>query len=329
MNLLIFLLALYTTKNKLTNFDTDYNPLSTGRIVSYTNLRPGKHVFLVSAINGDGFESEKAEAMTFIQKPYLHQRPWFWLLILLIFLGGVVFVFQIKQKRIKEENERLEKMVHLRTVELKHEKDKSDQLLRAILPEKTVEEFHSKGYSTPENFTDVTLLFSDIVGFTNVSSGHTAEEIVNSLNKLFCLFDERAEKFGVEKIKTIGDAYMAACGVPSPNENHAKVMIDFARGMYEDLAEYNKTAQIKFEIRIGLNCGPVNAGVIGKTKFIYDVWGNTVNVASRMETACTPGHIRVTENVRNHLLDTDINFSEPIEVNVKGKGLMTTYEVIN
>ena len=133
---------------------------------------------------------------------------------------------------------------------------------------------------------------------------------------------------GVEKIKTIGDAYMAACGIPSANPEHARIMVEYAKGMYEDLAEYNKTASIQFNIRIGLNCGPVTAGVIGTTKFIYDVWGNTVNVASRMETACEPGKIRVSETVRNHLQYSDIRFSEPIECDVKGKGLMTTFDIL-
>ena len=141
---------------------------------------------------------------------------------------------------------------------------------------------------------------------------------------------------GVEKIKTIGDSYMAACGIPEANENHAKIMIAFAKGMYKDLEEYNETAEVKFQIRLGMNCGPVTAGVIGTTKFIYDVWGNTVNVASRMETAARPGTIRITEALKEQLeqcgqLDIygkEIQFSEPIECEVKGKGRMKTYEVL-
>ena len=171
-------------------------------------------------------------------------------------------------------------------------------------------------------------MFSDIVGFTKTSSGHTAAEIVDALNALFSRFDLRATSMGVEKIKTIGDAYMATCGLPRPNENHAQVMVNFAKGMLEDLADYNKTAQIKFNIRIGLNSGPVTAGVIGRTKFIYDIWGNSVNVASRMETAANPGGIRVSEAVYEHLRDTDIKFSEPVECDIKGKGKMITYDVL-
>ena len=105
-------------------------------------------------------------------------------------------------------------------------------------------------------------------------------------------------------------------------------MVEFAKGMYEDLAKYNETAEIKFNIRIGLNCGPVTAGVIGTTKFIYDVWGDTVNVASRMESAANPGAIRITEDLKNQLEGSDIKFTDPIECKIKGKGMMKTFEVI-
>ncbi len=121
---------------------------------------------------------------------------------------------------------------------------------------------------------------------------------------------------------------MAACGIPTSNPDHAKIMVDFAKGMYKDLDDYNKIANIKFNMRIGLNSGPVTAGVIGKTKFVYDVWGNTVNVASRMETACSPGGIRVSETVFEHLRDSAVKFTEPIECEIKGKGKMITYEII-
>ena len=121
---------------------------------------------------------------------------------------------------------------------------------------------------------------------------------------------------------------MAACGVPEANPDHAKIMVNFAKGMYQDLAKYNETADIKFNIRIGLNCGPVTAGVIGTTKFIYDVWGDTVNVASRMESAANPGGIRITEELKKKLRGSGFKFTEPIECKIKGKGLMKTFEVI-
>ena len=315
----------------LTGFDTDYTMPNSDRVVSYTNLTPGKHSFIVYAINGNGLQSNNDEMMFFYQKPYLWQLPAFWIILVSLIIGASVAFFMIREHRIKMENIRLEALVQARTADLEIEKDKSDRLLRSILPDKIADKLKelTGDKSFGEDFENVTLLFSDIVGFTKVSSGHNAKEIVKALNDLFTRFDERAKEMGVEKIKTIGDAYMAACGVPEANENHARIMIDFAKGMLKDLDDYNKTSEIKFQIRIGLNCGPVTAGVIGTHKFIYDVWGNTVNVASRMESAATPGGIRITEELKEHLKgQKGIKFSEPIECQVKGKGKMKTYDVL-
>ena len=315
----------------LTGFDTDYTLPSSERIVSYTNLAPGKHSFIVYAINGNGLQSDNQEVMFFYQKPYIYQRPLFWIILISLMVGAGIAFFMIREHRIKMENLRLEALVQARTADLAIEKDKSDKLLRSILPDKIADKLRETAGSKAfgEDFENVTILFSDIVGFTKVSSGHSAKEIVKALNDMFSRFDERAKKMGVEKIKTIGDAYMAACGVPEANENHARIMIDFAKGMLEDLAEYNKTADIHFQIRIGLNCGPVTAGVIGTHKFIYDVWGNTVNVASRMETAANPGGIRITEELKKQLKgEQGLKFSRPVECEVKGKGKMKTYDVL-
>ena len=323
----------------LTGFDTDYTIPAKERVVSYTNLTPGKHSFLVYAINGNGLVSNNDEMMFFYQKPFLWQRPVFWIILCSLLIGAGIAFFMIREHRIKMENIRLEGLVQKRTADLVHEKNKSDRLLRSILPDKVADRLKASlnenleitgDFEKAENFENVTLLFSDIVGFTNVSSGHTAAEIVTALNDLFSRFDRRAQKMHVERIKTIGDSYMAACGIPEANPDHARIMIDFAKGMYQDLADYNKEAQIKFQIRVGLNCGPVTAGVIGTSKFHYDVWGNTVNVASRMETNATPGGIRITEALRNELEGQEgLEFTEPIECEVKGKGRMKTFEVMH
>lgn len=319
-----------TFSHMLSNFDADYSIPDMNRVVSYTNIMPGRHSFQVFAINANGLKSDNEEIMLLWQKPYLYQRAGFWVVLIIVLVGSAFGYFRYRERKIKMENQRLEALVKVRTAALEQEKIKSDNLLRSILPDKIADKLKETtgNKSFGENFEDVTLLFSDIVGFTNVSSGHTAQEIVSALNKLFSMFDERAKQMGVEKIKTIGDAYMAACGVPEANENHASIMINFAMGMYQDLAKYNETADIKFNIRIGLNCGPVTAGVIGTTKFIYDVWGDTVNVASRMETAANPGAIRITEELKNKLDGKGFSFTEPIECKIKGKGMMKTFEVI-
>lgn len=317
--------------HKLTNFDADYSTPDMNRVVSYTNITPGQHSFVVYAINGNGIKSDHDEVMFLWQKPYLYQRAGFWVVLIILLVGGAFAFFRYRELKIKKENIRLESLVKIRTAALEQEKIKSDNLLRSILPDKIADKLKETtgNKSFGENFENVTLLFSDIVGFTKVSSGHTAREIVRALNNLFSRFDERAKQMGVEKIKTIGDAYMAACGVPEENKNHAVIMANFAKGMYEDLAKYNETAEIQFNIRIGLNCGPVTAGVIGTHKFIYDVWGDTVNVASRMETAANPGAIRITEDLKKMLDGKGFKFTEPIECKIKGKGMMKTFEIID
>ncbi len=315
--------------HRLTNFEDDYCLPTSVRSMTYTNLRPGNHTFYVNSINGDGFYSEQAEVLLFVQKPYIWQLPAFWIILTIAVIGSISLFFYIRQLKIIKENMRLEAMVQERTSELKVEKEKSDHLLRAILPDQIANELKDNIHSIGQNFDDVTILFSDIVNFTKTSSGYTAQQIVSALNDLFSLFDIRAQKEGVEKIKTIGDAYMAACGLPGPNEKHTQVMVNFAKGMLEDVETYNKTASIKFSIRIGLNRGPVAAGVIGRTKFIYDVWGDTVNVASRMETAAPQGGIKVTKSIFDKLSDdATVKFSEPEECNIKGKGQMTTYNIL-
>ena len=311
-------------------FDTKFSEYTSNRTVSYTNLKPGNYTFFVNIINADEYTSVEPAVIHFIQKPFIYQRYGFWIAVISVFMGIVVLIFLLVIHVNKKRQLMLETQIQMATVELQMAKDDSDRLLKSILPASIAERLKGlAGERTiADRFENVTVLFSDIVGFTNTTSNESAENIVSSLNALTSRFDKRAAHMGVEKIKTIGDAYMAACGVPTPNENHAEIMLKFAIGMYKDLAEYNKTAKIKFQIRIGLNSGPCIAGVIGENKFIYDIWGDTVNVASRMESACTPGHIRFTQSVKD-LVETPTRHLKcrMEECDVKGKGLMKTFEL--
>ena len=314
----------------LEGYDSGFSDLTAARTVSFTNLKPGKYTFKVNVVNGDGVKSETPASVALVQNTFFYQKAWFWLCVAAFVFGVIIFSFLLLSYNNKKRRLVLETEIQKATVELEMAKDDSDRLLKNILPVSIAERMKGlAGEKTiADAFDDVTILFSDIVGFTKKTSNESAEDIVKSLNDLFSRFDERAEKMGVEKIKTIGDSYMAACGVPSKNENHALVMFNFAVGMYEDLQEYNKTAKIKFDMRIGLNSGRVVAGVIGLNKFIYDIWGDTVNVASRMESCCSPGHIRFTDSVRKNLEKHHISFDyKKEECDVKGKGLMMTYEI--
>lgn len=314
----------------LEGFDKKYSELSTNRTVSYTNLKPGEYTFYVNIVNAEEYTSPTPASVVFIQKPFFYQRYTFWIILITGIIAIIILIFYITIRENKKRQLRLETKIQMATVELEMAKDDSDRLLKSILPVTIADRLKGIGgeKTIADRFENVTVLFADIVGFTKTTSNESAEDIVNSLNNLITKFDKRAAKMGVEKIKTMGDAYMAVCGVPTPNENHAEIMLKFAVGMYSDLSEYNKTAKIKFNLRIGLNSGPVIAGVIGQNKFIYDIWGDTVNVASRMESYCTPGHIRMTASVKDAVESPFKKLKCRIEeCDVKGKGLMQTYEI--
>ena len=314
----------------LEGFDNDFSDLTANRTVSFTNLKAGKYTFKVKMMNGDGVMSVNPAMVELVQQAYFYQQAWFWIAVGVFLVAVMVLIILSSSYSHKKRQLVLETKIQMATVELQMAKDDSDRLLKNILPVSIAERMKGLGgeKTIADTFDNVTVLFSDIVGFTKKTSSASAEDIVKSLNDLISRFDKRAASMGVEKIKTIGDSYMAACGVPTKNDKHAVIMLKFAIGMYKDLAAYNKTAKIKFNIRIGLNSGKVIAGVIGQNKFIYDIWGDTVNVASRMESCCRPGHIRFTESVKENLEKNHVAFKyRSEECNVKGKGLMMTYEI--
>ncbi|MBQ2529756.1 MAG: adenylate/guanylate cyclase domain-containing protein, partial [Treponema sp.] len=220
----------------------------------------------------------------------------------------------------------LERKVVERTHELRLEKEKSEHLLLNILPAPIARELTERpGQIIAKKYPNVTVLFTDIVGFTRMSDRMTAEQVVTMLNKMVSRFDIRAKQCGIEKIKTIGDAYMAASGLSEDSGNDgAEKMLKFARILIEEVRDFNARYRANVKIRVGMNTGNLVAGVIGKTKFIYDVWGDTVNVASRMESTGEPMKIHVSESTyeqTKHLC----TYSDGVDVEVKGKGLMRTY----
>lgn len=205
------------------------------------------------------------------------------------------------------------------------ERTRSEQLLLNVLPRRIAQRLKNAPDQTiADRFEAVTVLFSDIVGFTEMSSRLDAKTIVARLDEVFSSFDGIADVLGLEKIKTIGDAYMVAGGIPSPRSDHAEAVCDMALRMRDVINELAVKADEPIRIRIGVHTGPAIAGVIGKKKFIYDVWGDTVNAASRMESHGIPGAIQVSE--ATYEATKDIFDYEPRgTINVKGKGEMKTY----
>ena len=311
---------------KLNGFEQDYSDWSNLRNVSYTNLKPGTYEFTVISQNSDEIESEPTEPIIIIKKPYIWQQIWFWPLIILIAIAVSALMVLHKIRKMRRYQIELEQKVEERTHDLKLEKEKSESLLLNILPKEVAKELTEHPNQTiAKKFPNITVLFTDIVGFTKMSDGMSAEAVVTMLNKMVSLFDERAKREGIEKIKTIGDAYMAATGFTDEiDHDGAHRMVKFAQGLMEDVRSFNETSPVKVQIRLGINTGNLVAGVIGKSKFIYDIWGDTVNVASRMESTGEAMKIHVTETTHAQTKDS-FKYSEGVELEVKGNGKMKTY----
>lgn len=208
---------------------------------------------------------------------------------------------------------------------LKMEQRKSDLLLLNILPEPIAKRLKQNDKaSIAEHFDNVTVLFADLVGFTHLSTQMSPTELVNLLNQIFSAFDLLAEKYGLEKIKTIGDAYMVVGGLPMPREDGGEAIADIALDMLTEIARFNQENNQTFNIRIGIHTGSVVAGVIGLKKFIYDLWGDTVNTASRMESHSVTGRIQVSD-ATYQLLQNKYVFEPRGTISIKGKGEMMTY----
>ncbi|MBD1909848.1 PAS domain-containing protein [Leptolyngbya sp. FACHB-16] len=209
-------------------------------------------------------------------------------------------------------------------VALRLAQEKSDRLLLNIIPQSIAERLKQNSAAIADDFEDVTVLFADIVGFTELSSQVSPIKLVGLLNQIFSVFDRLAEQHGLEKIKTIGDAYMVAGGLPEPQPNHAEAAARMALDMQQEIIQFTARENQPIALRIGLHTGPVVAGVIGSRKFSYDLWGDTVNIASRMESCGVSGGIQVTDSTYERLRD-QYWFEPRGMVSVKGKGEMMTY----
>jgi len=210
---------------------------------------------------------------------------------------------------------------------LRHEQQRAEGLLLNILPGSIAERLKSRPGTIADQFPSASVLFADVVDFTPRSRDLPPAEVVGLLDRLFSHFDSLAERYDLEKIKTIGDAYMVASGVPTPRPDHAQALARLALDMVDSLRPTGACGDLALELRIGINSGPVVAGVIGRKKFLYDLWGDAVNTASRMESQGTPGRIQVTD-ATYELLKDEFECEPRGTVEVKGRGQMETWYLV-
>lgn len=285
-------------------------------------------VIFLSALDdvSDKVKAFHAGGVDYITKPFQEQEV----------LARVANHLIIKNQRIQlqEQTQKLEELVRKLQQEIQERQraelaltiaqKKSDHLLLNILPLTIIENLKTGQGAAAEKFDSATVLFADIVDFTSLAVRISPLELVNFLNQIFSTFDELTEKHGLEKIKTIGDAYMVAGGLPLPKSDHVFAMANMALDMQVAIMNLQTDINHPVKIRIGIHTGPVVAGVIGTKKFIYDLWGDTVNIASRMESLGLPGYIQVTaaiyEQLKEHYL-----LEERGKISVKGTEDMITY----
>ena len=210
---------------------------------------------------------------------------------------------------------------------LRIEQDKAENLLLNILPRSIADKLKAQSQTIAEQFTVASILFADVVDFTPLSEQLAPAEVVGLLDRLFSHFDMLVERYGLEKIKTIGDCYMAAAGIPTPRPDHARALASMGLDMLEAMGSSEAVGSLGLELRVGINSGPVVAGVIGRKRFLYDLWGDAVNTASRMESQGTPNRIQITR-ATYELLKDDFECEPRGTVAVKGKGEMETWFLV-
>jgi guanylate cyclase len=266
-------------------------------------------VFLVSGIVGELTSGGRSPLPTWFQSTMIALN--------VTVAGAVVFGLLATFARQREEA----------LAALRVEQDRAENLLLNILPRSIAERLKADSATIADQFAAASILFADIVDFTPLSDQLQPAEVVGLLDDLFTHFDLLAERYGVEKIKTIGDCYMVAAGVPTPRTDHAQVIARMALDMREAMRSEHGVGHLGLEVRIGVNSGPVVAGVIGRKRFLYDLWGDAVNIASRMETSGTPGQIQVT-GATYELLRDEFELEPRGTVPIKGKGDVETWYLV-
>ncbi len=296
----------------LEGYEDEWSEPSTVPMVRFSDLSPGQYTLHVRARAGRGAWSAKELTIPIHIQPAMHQRPWFWPLMILLGIVMVGGVMQYRLRLLQTRREELEKEVASRTRELEEEKHKSEALLLNILPVELAEELKKNGFAKAKRHEQVTVMFSDFKGFTSISKQLEPEELVAEIDLCFRAFDEITERHGLEKIKTIGDAYLLVGGISEKAEDQAQRVVLAALEIQEFMSAIAVERQLHgrhfFEARIGIHTGPLVAGIVGIKKFAYDIWGDTVNIASRMESYGIAGRVNLSAATHD-LVKDDFSFA--------------------
>ncbi|MFK7781697.1 adenylate/guanylate cyclase domain-containing protein [Psychroserpens sp.] len=290
-------------------------------IVYRDSVRDLKSIQKLAKTQTDYQVSEKQLEVDLVNQQKKTQRIMLWAGgVILVFIGFLANSLRKRNKFMKTANR-----------VIAEEKQRSDDLLTNILPEETAEELKEHGEVKAKQFDSVSVLFTDFKGFTEEAGKLSPEKLVESINYYFSKFDEIIKKYELEKIKTIGDAYMCAGGLPFPVEDHTAKMCQAALEITEFVKKTKRSINhklAKFDIRVGINTGSVVAGVVGTTKFQYDIWGDAVNIAARMESSGEPGKVNISESTYQILKNYDVfQFTPRGEIEAKGKGKIQMYFV--
>ncbi len=331
----------------LDGYDNEWSPVQRKTSATFGNISEGLYTFKVKAQGTNGVWSEPV-LYSFRVLPPWYRTWWAYLIEVLLFLLALRIFTKYRERRLRREKETLEYKVEERTAviekqkeelvhknivveeqktEVEKQKRRSDELLFNILPKEVAEELKDTGTSQARHFDNVTVLFTDFISFTSTSERMSPQGLIDELHTCFQAFDEITSKHNIEKIKTIGDAYLAVAGLPISDPKHAEnavlAAIDISNFMRDRVAKLGKDT---FHIRIGIHSGSVVAGIVGVKKFAYDIWGDTVNTAARMEQSCESGKINISQTTFELVKDT-IPCTYRGEIHAKGKGHLKMYYV--
>jgi class 3 adenylate cyclase len=319
----------------LAGLEKDWQPITSETDAHYPALPPGSYTFRVKAQDRAGIWSETPAELSFTILPPWYKSWWFYTALVVVIGISLFSYIKVRERQLRLRNVVLERKVEERTAEvvaqskeIEGQKGRIEDLLLNILPKEISEELKEKGKATARRHEKVTVMFTDMKGFTQAAEKMTPEELVNELDECFIHFDEIVGRYGIEKIKTIGDSYMCAAGVPTSDAHHAYkcAMAGLEVRQLMDAWRREREAQGKtpWVLRIGLHTGPVVAGVVGKRKFAYDIWGDTVNTASRMESSGEPGEVNVS-GVTYALVKDRFECEHRGQVAAKNKGAIDMY----